>query len=185
MGTKHSSESQSSEKKDLDLGSTTVATSAPPMTSVKSILKCQQPYHEQNCHRPPKKKNVTFGKVAMYNFLLVESLGSTTVDTSALPMPSVKSILKRQQSYHEQNCHRPPKKKNVTFGKVAVYYFLLVENLGSTTVDTSAPPMPSVKSILKRQQSYHEQNCHGPSKKKNVTFDTVAVYYFPHIVSEQ
>jgi hypothetical protein len=39
--------------------------------------------------------------------------------------------------------------------------------------------MPSVKSILKRQQSYHEQNCHRPQIKKNVTFDTVTESYFP------
>jgi cysteine/serine-rich nuclear protein len=46
-------------------------------------------------------------------------------------MPSVKSILKCQQSYHEQNSHRPQKKKNVTFDTVAVYYFPLVENITS------------------------------------------------------
>jgi cysteine/serine-rich nuclear protein len=44
---------------------------------------------------------------------------------------SEKSILKRQQSYHEQNCHRPQEKKNVTFDTVAVYYYPLVENITS------------------------------------------------------
>jgi hypothetical protein len=39
--------------------------------------------------------------------------------------------------------------------------------------------MPSVKSILKRRHSYHEQYCHRPQIKKNVTFDTVTESYFP------
>jgi hypothetical protein len=46
-------------------------------------------------------------------------------------------------------------------------------------VHTSQSSTSSIKSILKRQQPHHEQN--KPHKKKNVTFDTVAVYYFPSV----
>jgi cysteine/serine-rich nuclear protein len=65
-------------------------------------------------------------------------------------MPSVKSILKRQQSYHEQNFHRPPEKEKRH------------RKLSST---------PKKKNVT--------GNCHRPQIKKNVTYDTVAVYYFP------
>jgi cysteine/serine-rich nuclear protein len=52
-------------------------------------------------------------------------------------------------------------------------------NLGSVLGGTSASPKYSRKSNLKRQPPYEEKSFPRSERKKAVTFDTVAVYYFP------